>query len=782
MLRYLRRATELPPRVAVRKAAELVTYRCGRYLRKSGERWRPDPLQDRVFERRLGIHAAAERERAARQLFRSTDSVLPIRWAHVGADREVLEALRWTASEILNHRFDLLGSGPVDVGHDTEAAGVEGYRYSMKPGLPAADAQRRRMDSLLPGSAAGYDPIDWHSDFKSGYRWDPQAWFQDLQYGHLPGVDVKVPWDLSRLQHAGSLGLVHRLDPEGPEGRRAAGEFRSQVVDWIAANPTRRGPNWLCTMDVGIRAINWLIGLALFDDSPEMSADFRWLVAKSLYAHGLHIESHLEYSPTNAGNHYLANVVGLLCIGAAMPELPESDRWLLWGMQELVSEMEREVLPDGADFEGSTGYHFLVAEMFYLGTSVALRLGETRRRRLQLMAAAPVRHRTAPPLRAAGDQALDLSRPPIFPPWYLDRLLKMAEYGADLVKPNGLVPLIGDHDSGRLYKLWPALERVGRETWREELRDRRYLAALGGWLFDRGDLRALGEPFSGDAALVLGEVDPVPLVAAVERHRSTAPERPPHRLGAMSGQGGSLVVRPLAGTAIARTGELHLTMSFARVPPGNSGGHYHNDVLSFELNVSGRDFVVDPGTYLYTPAPPLRNAFRSVQAHNTLVAEGVEQRSWPASEGHLFAVLKDADIDPPTYGHDFFSARCSYAGVDHFRSFRWDAQSLHILDEVGGRGRTAVVLNLAPGVAVIGGEREPEGSYEALLVSGDVAVQLRLDGVDEVDVAEGLYSPAYGVRLPTRRIVAHVQATTVSTQLLLSRTRPGGVPEAGGRD
>src|SRR5688500_7700222 len=146
--------------------------------------------------------------------------VFPFRWTVVAWGPE-FDRIRAFAADAIAHRFDLLGSGPVQVGYGVEAAGVDGAIYRMHPRPADSERQRRRMDGLVPGSAVAYEPIDWHIDFKSGYRWPAAQWFSRIQYGHRPGVDVKVPWELSRFQHTGALGLVHRLDPTGPEGRRA---------------------------------------------------------------------------------------------------------------------------------------------------------------------------------------------------------------------------------------------------------------------------------------------------------------------------------------------------------------------------------------------------------------------------------------------------------------------------------------------------------------------------------------------------------------------------------
>lgn len=53
--------------------------------------------------------------------------------------------------------------------------------------------------------------------------------------------------------------------------------------------------------------------------------------------------------------------------------------------------------------------------------------------------------------------------------------------------------------------------------------------------------------------------------------------------------------------------------------------HGHADALSFSLHVSGRPIIVDCGTYSYYSEAHWRSYFRSTQAHNTIVIDGVDQ-------------------------------------------------------------------------------------------------------------------------------------------------------------
>ncbi|MBI4530043.1 MAG: hypothetical protein HY709_00850, partial [Candidatus Latescibacteria bacterium] len=165
----------------------------------------------------------------------------------------------------INHRFDLLGSGWVQVKHGVCCRGVEGYRYEMGSTVdadreghwlegrinPANVAEARRIWRLVDES---YVPIDWHVDVKSGYRWSEKTWYRKTPYAHKLGVDIKVPWELARMQHLPQLSLAYALGERGQQGFAQPyvylREFRNQVLDFIATNPPRFGVNWHCTMDV----------------------------------------------------------------------------------------------------------------------------------------------------------------------------------------------------------------------------------------------------------------------------------------------------------------------------------------------------------------------------------------------------------------------------------------------------------------------------------------------------------------------------------------------------
>ena len=264
------------------------------------------------------------------------------------------------ADSILEHRFDLLGTGP------------------------------RHWD----------ESIAWHRDVKSGYVWPSRFW---PTYGKalVPGngADVKIPWELSRLHHMVVLAQAWWLS--GDEAY--SGEFFSQWESWLESNPVCHGINWTSAMEAAIRAVNLTYAVGLLDGCPGWTPERRAAINRAVRQHGVYIEHNLELGVREgrieAGNHYLANLCGLAVLGTSWSHLPEASRWRTMGLDALEAEIERQVQPDGSYFEPSTSYHRLALELFLIPAVAARRVGHEMSdgywRRLELMCEA-VMHVTGP--------------------------------------------------------------------------------------------------------------------------------------------------------------------------------------------------------------------------------------------------------------------------------------------------------------------------------------------------------------------------------------------------
>jgi hypothetical protein len=295
-------------------------------------------------------------------------------WATDDEARAVIDA----ADRACAHEFDLLGSGPVHLG----------------------------------------DKIDWHVDFKSGYRWDASVHHAKIRWGDLPeGVDIKVPWELSRCMHFASLALADWITGDA----RYYQEWKTQLRDWIDANPVAFGVNWTCAMDVAMRAVNWLNAVMLFQQriAQDPDEEFFTTLCESLWHHGLHIERNLEWAGPGGslpGNHFLADLTGLLAIGGFFKHTRRGRAWWNFASKQLEHEISRQVHPDGCNYETSTSYHRMVMEMFLWADTLAENIGK--------------------PFSRA----------------YRGRLDRMADFVAAYTPPGGKAAQIGDNDSGRLLQ------------------------------------------------------------------------------------------------------------------------------------------------------------------------------------------------------------------------------------------------------------------------------------------------------------------------------------------
>jgi len=327
---------------------------------------------------------------------------------------ESLASVVQDADEICSHTFDLLGSGKVS----------------------------------LDGK------IDWHRDFKSGYRW-PVKFHADIEQVNLTNnADVKIPRELSRFTHFTTLANAYLYSKD----EKYALEFVSQLTDWIEENPPWMGVNWCCAMDVAIRLVNWIWAYPFFTDSPHFNDKVKTVFLQNLCSHAQYVAENLEYYGEFSDNHYATNVAALAIAGILASQFKQAERWKRVGLQGFFHEVISQVHPDGVHFEGSISYHRLVLEMFAFVVILCLQ------------------HGIHVPYRV----------------W--SRLEKMFEFVLYYTKPDGTAPQIGDTDNGRLLELGQS-----------PLMDHRYLLAIGTALYKRSDFKAVAGAFHEEALWLLGE-------------------------------------------------------------------------------------------------------------------------------------------------------------------------------------------------------------------------------------------------------------------------------------
>lgn len=598
------------------------------------------------------------------------------------------------------------------------ARGIEGVCYPPGPAVRPDTAGRWLRERVNPANLEtaqavwrlldeDYVPIDWHLDFKSGFRWSETLWYRDVRRGEVPGADLRVPWELAHGQHLPQLAATCHFLDDPSRRTRLVREFRNQVLDFVATNPPRWGVNWSCTMAVAIRIANWLLARDLFlAAGATFDEPFEEVLYRSVWDHAEFIAAHLEWYPHQRGNHYLSDVVGLLIAAAYLPRCPSTDAWLALAVQELAGETERQFLADGAHFEASTSYHRLAAELVVFGTAFVRRLDADARRALveydhRLVKGPP---RLQPPCR--GESAPYRAYQVLHSAEHDRRLAAMADFTMAITKPNGRIHQVGDNDSGRFLKLHPSWRRAGNsaqpsaDDWTEICLDHRHLVAAIGALVPCPRFAAFAQGHWLDEQIV--------------RHLAFAgPQSPPKRtfpssdriarpLGLDDSCVGAVLktlpaverIVPLSEPAVLRglralafpefglylwcSPRLYLAVRCGRLAAKAPSGHAHNDQLAVELNIDGTDLLADPGSYLYTQFPELRNAYRSIAAH---AAPQPLQRKEPCPlNAGLFVLPGDPRCECLVFTDRRFLGRHFGFGVGVWREVRVEDNLILIRD------------------------------------------------------------------------------------------------------
>ena len=311
------------------------------------------------------------------------------------------------------------------------------------PAGVGGDAILREAEAALRGELFLFgqwkscgSPIDYHRDpFAPDIEYDASVPGERVDlFQH--GADAKLVWEVGRLPQLWRFAQAFQLTGDSSWAQAWVQTLRH----FRETNPAGLGVQWACPMEVSLRATAVALTHGLVRDA----ADAPFLT-DFLEEHCVYVAGHLEETGAIRTNHYAADLVGLVVVGALFPELR---RWFDAFAPRLWEEIPRQCRADGTHFESSTGYQRLCAEMF--------------------LAAALAAHAAASPPTDRVERAIR----------GLFRSL------AAMLKPSGEMPQIGDLDSCRALPLAPraALDAgfvvdAGAPEWAWMPSARRFIAA-----------------------------------------------------------------------------------------------------------------------------------------------------------------------------------------------------------------------------------------------------------------------------------------------------------------
>jgi hypothetical protein len=487
---------------------------------------------------------------------------------------------------------------------------------------------------------------------------------------------------------------------------RFAEECLAQWEDWLDQNPYLRGINWASSLEVGFRSWTLLWVLHFLLGSSSLTGERIGKITQALSRNAEFIRENLStYFAPNT--HLIGEGFALFITGLLLPELRGSQTWCEQGQSILAEEMRRQVREDGSHVEQSTFYHRYAIE-FFLSAAI---LADRNRRSFSLE--------------------------------YKSRLEKMMEYLVHASWPSGLHPSIGDSDGGRLlsFGIFNA-------------EDHRPVLCTAAIYFRRGDLPSL-DPFQEQTLWLLGP-------DAASRHASIHWLTPDVTSRTF----------PDAGVVTMRS-DWSSEAKFLLFDAGPQGmlfsGHGHADALSFVCSAKGTNWLIDPGTFIYSAAREWRDFFRSTPAHNTIAVDEKDQAvrvdwfKWRAlPRVKLERSVSLAAMDYAVASHNGYARLAE--PVLHRRHVAFAKPDYwFITDELSGQGRhrIKVFFHFAPGISVERTEHgwlATKGREQFFLVPLAHGVQFRVVA-GEISPIQGWYSTDYGHCEPACVLVGEIETT-----------------------
>lgn len=516
------------------------------------------------------------------------------------------------------------------------------------------------------------------------------------QWTHSPNGDPEWVFMLNRHDYLPKLWQAAVLTGEVRYRRKLI----DSVMDWIASNPlTREGTLSTRTIDTGIRCMNWIQLLPFLLAEDALTDQEARTMIDSLSAQFANLRERyiLKYTLSNWGVlQTTAFCAGYAWMGQLLPSGLEA-----WAWQELQTQLQLQILEDGAHWEQSPMYHVEVLNacvrlltQLYAAQKAGLSLCQEAHFALDAGTSSP--ERKAGPGEGAGSEAGWLVR---------------------------AVRVLSRHV---LYTADPALMQLPQcDSDVTDVRD--VLARAAALLSDAGIYRwGAGETLDMDSVWQLGAAG----ITAFEAQRPQTPVRCSWNC-------------PQSGTVTLRsdwTARANFT-ALKNSPLGSS--HGHADQTHLTLYCQGKPFLVDSGRYTYREDDPLRTQLKAPAAHNVCVIDGqsggTPDGSWNYSDyaeiiPHYFAEQGNAHFAEMTF-HGSLRDGTPYQIT----------RRLFVLDEgvwlsvqdviCPGKHQVKEYFHLAQGVTV-----QPclEGM---LLQNGDVQLKMYYEG--QMECYQGVLSSCY---------------------------------------
>ena len=533
--------------------------------------------------------------------------------------------------------------------------------------------------------------INWHFNSKDPSKSYPVIFEKNIPiYDYEKYGDYRVTWELNRHHHFVWLAQDYFLSKDP----KYLTSFFEQIEDWIDKNPAGVGINYVSSMEISIRLINWLTALIIVKGA-ENKESLNCKILSSMLGQSLYLNHNLTiYSTPFRNNHSIVELSGLIIVQYIF----KWDRLL--PLTELCNylykELRTQFYDDGINFEHSPAYTRFTIEALLV---ILIFLNKN-----------------------------DL------PGLYEKIYLLTKKYVTSLrkfIKPDGSVPMFSDCDNGRILFL---------SGTRSSFKNFTGFFDFCGLFFQDDSLfiSQTSRDFKVEtkwwcflAGIKIPEI-------SVETNKEIS-------------------FFPDSGYLLYNSPEIYVAFKSGYPGNKNLkkeyAPHAHNDLLSFELYWNSEPVLVDSGTYSYDISDnDYRNYFRSLKAHNIIAVNEKEQFSYTGNFGAKDFPQTGLEKENE---NTFKGTLMLKDGTEICRLITINNNSIYFKDKVISEVKNniiKIILNFHPGIEI---EQIQEDYF--IKTSKDI-LKLIINDADQgykVIKEEGLFSDSYNVRQNNTKLIMY---------------------------
>ena len=204
---------------------------------------------------------------------------------------------------------------------------------------------------------------DWLTNPASGYRYDINKHWTEVEDISETAGDIKFTWEKSRFSF---LYMLIRYDYHFEEDTSEL--VFAEIDSWIKANPINQGPNYKCSQEISLRVLNWTFALYYYKDSDALTEERFNRIIHTIYWQLKHDFANIHFSrKTVRNNHAVTETLMLYLAGLLFPFFPEAKKWKQKGKQWFEEEIAYQVYEDGTFLQFSHNYHRVLIQLMTWG-------------------------------------------------------------------------------------------------------------------------------------------------------------------------------------------------------------------------------------------------------------------------------------------------------------------------------------------------------------------------------------------------------------------------------